>query len=176
MNASSTGTFPIAITPIGTVRSTLQMPGCCAKGEREKSPHTPCFQRHAQQEADLIINPQWEEMLDGIEDYSHLMVLYWPHMLDPDKALSSKIHPMGRSELPLYGVFATRTPRRPNPVLVTVVKLLARTGNVLRVQGLEAIDGSPIIDIKPHTSDYWMHDGAITVPQWRNDLQKAASA
>ena len=119
----------------------------------------------------MVIDLQWEELLHGIEAYSHIMVLYWPHLLDPTKPLLRKLHPMGRNELPLSGVFATRTPRRPNPVLVTVVKLLERKGNVLHVQGLEAVDGSPIIDIKPHTSSYWAQ-GEITVPKWMQDLQK----
>lgn len=172
MSSSATATLPIQITPVGHIRSTVQLATGCAKGEREETQKTPCFKRYAQQEAELHINPQLEELLDGIEDYSHLMVLYWPHLLDPAFKQQRKIHPMGRSELPLYGVFATRTPGRPNPVLVTVVKLLERKGNVLRVQGLEAVDGSPIIDIKPHSGRSYLAEGEITVPQWMQDLQK----
>lgn len=170
-----TATLPIQITPVGHIHSTVQLAACCAKDEREQTPKTPCFKRYARQEAELHIKPELEELLHGIEDYSHLMVLYWPHLLDPAKTKQLKLHPLGRSELPLYGVFATRTPGRPNPVLVTVVKLLARQGNVLRVQGLEAVDGSPIIDIKPHTGNYCA-EGEVTVPQWMQELQKQAAA
>lgn len=173
---AATSTPSLQLKPVGQVRSTLQLTTGSAPNERDHAaPQPPCFKRHAQQEADLVIDPQWEEMLDGIEDYSHLMVLYWPHLLDPNKAQPTKIHPMGRPELPVYGVFATRTPRRPNPVLVTVVKLLGRTGNVLRVQGLEAVDGSPIIDIKPHSANYWA-EGEVIVPEWMRDLQQAAAS
>ena len=177
-NVTDSSTLPMQIAPIGHIRSSVQLStGCCAKdesSERKAAQQPPCFKRYAQQEADLIIQPQFEELLHGIEDYSHLMVLYWPHLLDPAKTQQRKIRPMGRSELPLYGVFATRTPGRPNPVLVTVVKLLARQGNVLRVQGLEAVNGSPLIDIKPHTASYWA-EGEVTVPQWMQELQKQAA-
>ncbi|MDO4795209.1 MAG: tRNA (N6-threonylcarbamoyladenosine(37)-N6)-methyltransferase TrmO [Brachymonas sp.] len=176
MNPStdSTATLPLRLTPIGYIRSSVQLSTGCAKGaEREAaaSQASP-YRRYAQQEADLVIQPELEELLDGVEEYSHLMVLYWPHLLDPAKTQQRKIHPMGRSELPLCGVFATRTPGRPNPVLVTVVKLLERKGNVLRVQGLEAVDGSPIIDIKPHSGRSYLAEGEITVPQWMQELQK----
>lgn len=165
--------LPMHINPVGTIRSTVQMPGGCARGQREEggANGSSPFKRYAHQEADLIIDPQWGELLDGIDEYSHLMVLYWPHLLDPAKKQQRKIHPMGRAELPLYGVFATRTPCRPNPVLVTIVKLLERKGHVLRVQGLEAVDGSPIIDIKPHTGNYCA-EGPIKVPQWIRDMQE----
>lgn len=172
MNPSTPATLPIQITPVGHIRSTVQFPTCCAKGEREETKKVPCFKRYAQQEADLVIQPELEELLDGVEEYSHLMVLYWPHLLDPAKTQQRKIHPMGRSELPLCGVFATRTPGRPNPVLVTVVKLLERKGNVLRVQGLEAVDGSPLIDIKPHVGQDWAAAGEARMPAWRKALSQ----
>ncbi len=61
---------------------------------------------------------------------------------------------MGRKDLPPQGIFATRSPARPNPVLVSTVPLLAREGHVLKVKGLEAVDGSPLIDIKPYVDVY----------------------
>ena len=57
---------------------------------------------------------------------------------------------MRREDLPLVGLFATRSPRRPNPIGVTTVRLLERRGNVLRVLGLDALDGTPVLDIKPY--------------------------
>lgn len=69
-----------------------------------------------------------------------------------------KVHPRGRQELPLTGVFATRSPIRPNSLGITTVRLLERRGNVLRVKDLDAIDGSPIIDIKP----YLPHDNSVS--------------
>lgn len=175
---TATATLPMQIAPIGHIRSSVQLPpkGCCAKGKSSSSETTqppPCFKRYAEQEAELVIQPELEELLHGIDEFSHLMVLYWPHLLDPTHTQQRKLHPMGRSDLPLCGVFATRTPGRPNPVLVTVVRLLARQGNILRVRGLEAVDGSPLIDIKPHTGNYFA-EGEVTVPQWVKKLHEQA--
>jgi tRNA-Thr(GGU) m(6)t(6)A37 methyltransferase TsaA len=76
-----------------------------------------------------------------------------------------KIHPRGRQELPLLGLFATRTPNRPNPVGKAMVRLLQRRGNILRVEGLDAIDGTPVIDIKPYIPGYDSVTNA-KVPPW----------
>ena len=72
---------------------------------------------------------------------------------------------MGKPELPLVGVFATRSPHRPSPVGETTVRLLECQGNILKVEGLDAIDGTPVIDIKPYVSEF---DSAtnVKVPQW----------
>ena len=72
---------------------------------------------------------------------------------------------MGKQELPLVGLFATRSPNRPNPVGIATVRLLERQGNILKVEGLDAIDGTPIIDIKPYIPGY---DSATDakVPPW----------
>ena len=72
---------------------------------------------------------------------------------------------MGRKDLPLQGIFATCSPVRPNPVLVSAVRLLERTGNVLKVKGLDAVDGSPVIDIKPYVLPYYGVENS-TVPEW----------
>ena len=64
-----------------------------------------------------------------------------------------KVHPRGKIDAPLLGIFATRTPHRPNPVGLTLVELMKVERNVLTVRGLDAFDGTPIIDIKPY--DYW---------------------
>jgi tRNA (adenine37-N6)-methyltransferase len=62
-----------------------------------------------------------------------------------------KIHPRGRNEIPKVGVFATRSPYRPNPIGVTVVKFLERRRNILKVKGHDAVNDTPILDIKPYT-------------------------
>ncbi len=78
--------------------------------------------------------------------------------------VSLKVHPMGRDEFPLVGLFATRTPNRPNRIGKTTVRLLERRGNILRVKGLDALDGSPIIDIKPYIPRDDLLDAKV--PQW----------
>ena len=114
--------------------------------------------------SEIVITPSLTEALDGLEEYSHITVLWWMHLL-PSAEVTLKVHPMGRQESPLKGIFALRTPNRPNPIGKTTVRLLQRQGNILMVQGLEALDGSPVIDIKPYLPRYDSVTDA-TVPQW----------
>ena len=110
----------------------------------------------------LIINSKLVSALDGIESYSHLIIVYFMHKITATKEL--KIHPRRRKDIKKVGVFATRTPSRPNPIGVTVVKLLERHYNIVKVQGLDALNGTPILDIKPYTcSD--IRDN-IDIPKW----------
>jgi len=103
--------------------------------------------------SDIVVNYDLTEALDGLEESSHIVVLYWMH-----RALSGevplKIHPRGKQELPLLKLFATRTPSRPNRIGTATVRLLQRQGNILKVEGLDAIDGTPVIDIKPYIPGY----------------------
>jgi len=99
--------------------------------------------------SEIIVDDRYAELLDGVEDYSHLVVLFWGHQVTEEGRSLKKIHPMGRKDYPEMGIFCTCSPARPNPVLMTIVKLHARKGNVLEVSGFDAIDRSPVIDIKP---------------------------
>lgn len=117
-----------------------------------------------------IFSP-WEELLDGIEGFSHILVLYWPHLIDPQRRSLRKVHPMGRTDLPVQGVFATCSPARPNPVLVSAVPLLERRGRRLSVKGLEAVDESPVIDIKPFVQSYHGAENAA-MPEWLTQLHR----
>jgi tRNA-Thr(GGU) m(6)t(6)A37 methyltransferase TsaA len=104
--------------------------------------------------AEVVVDAGLTEALEGLEDFSHIIVLYWMHRLDESKDMPLKVHPMGDRELPLTGRFATRAPSRPNPIGQATVALLERRGNVLKVKGLDAIDGTPVIDIKPYIPGY----------------------
>ena len=101
-------------------------------------------------QSEIVIEESLTDCLDGLEQFSHIIVIYWMHQIAPVRQPVGKIHPRGREDLPLVGIFSTRTPHRPNPLGVTTAKLVERKGNVLKVTGLDALDGSPIIDIKPH--------------------------
>jgi tRNA-Thr(GGU) m(6)t(6)A37 methyltransferase TsaA len=116
----------------------------------------------------IIIDQEWAEGLEGLEEFSHIVVLFW---LDRPKTNETplQVHPEAREDLPLVGVFATRAPVRPNPIGVTAVELLARDGNVLRVRGLDAYDGTPVLDIKPYLIRGDMKPGAA-VPNWLQRL------
>lgn len=100
--------------------------------------------------SEVVIEESLEECLEGLEEFSHILVVFWMHKVPPVRQPVGKIHPQGRADLPLVGLFATRSPYRPNPIGVRVARLVERKGNVLRVVGLDAIDGTPVVDIKPY--------------------------
>ena len=114
--------------------------------------------------SEIVIDSSLTEALDGLEGFSHIIVLYWMDRADSIN-LPLKVHPMGRAEVPRQGIFAVRTPNRPNRIGKITVRLLQRQGNILRVEGLDALDGSPVIDIKPYLPGYDSVADA-RVPQW----------
>ncbi len=148
--------FPeITLKPIGFVRNKVKEAGSRGSHKWE------------QIVSEIVVDASLSEALDGLEEFSHIVVLYWMHRLAEDK-LPLKIHPMRNEELPLTGLFATRAPMRPNPIGQTAVRLLERRGNNLKVKGLDALDGSPVIDIKP----YLPHSDFVAdskVPKWVTD-------
>jgi tRNA-Thr(GGU) m(6)t(6)A37 methyltransferase TsaA len=95
------------------------------------------------------VDERYLPALQGIEAFSHIIVLFHFDRLALE-APTLQIRPEGRPEMPLVGLFATRSPRRPNPVGLTVVELLERKENVLTVRGLDALDGTPVLDLKPY--------------------------
>ncbi len=119
--------------------------------------------------SDIVINSTLTEALDGLEEFSHIVVLYWMHMVSATGQVPTKVHPRGKQELPAVGLFSTRSPNRPNPVGIATVRLLQCQGNILKVEGLDAIDGTPVIDIKPYIPGY---DSVINaeIPQWMTNL------
>jgi tRNA-Thr(GGU) m(6)t(6)A37 methyltransferase TsaA len=121
--------------------------------------------------SEIILDPQLEEALAGVEDYSHLLILFWLSRVQRAGRGMKKIHPKSRQDLPLVGIFATRTQYRPNPIGLTLVKLLGRRKNVLRVRGLDALNGTPVIDIKPITPRHEFPKD-IRVPKWYDQLWK----
>jgi len=100
--------------------------------------------------SEIVVDESLAEGLDGLEEFSHILVVFWMHKVPAMRQPVCKIHPQGRADLPLVGLFATRSPYRPNPVGVSAPRLVERKGNVLRVVGLDAIDGTPVLDIKPY--------------------------
>ena len=101
------------------------------------------------QEAEIVVDPAYLPALDGLDPgKGKIIVLCWMHRADRGRL---KVHPRGQEELPERGVFSTRSPHRPNPVSLHTVTLLSIEGIVLRVRGMEAIDGTPVVDIKVHS-------------------------
>jgi len=168
--------LPMQLTPVGIVRSRIKTPMLSADEKdlslTDRMENIKAYHRQVEDcVCELVIDSQWEELLDGIEEFSHVLVLYWPHLLDPARRNLRKVHPMGRKDMPLQGIFATCSPARPNPVLVSAVPLVARKGNVLEVRGLEAVDGSPIIDVKPYSKSYLKVNG-LKMPAWMEQLYR----
>lgn len=114
--------------------------------------------------SEIVIEPQYAKALDGVESYSHLFVIFYMHKVPLKETIKLKIHPRGRIDVEKVGVFATRSRSRPNRIGLAVVKLLARRGNSLKVQALDALDGTPVLDIKPY--DLIDAQKNIRVPKW----------
>ena len=112
----------------------------------------------------IVFREDLTEALEGVEEFSHLFVLFWLNRIPEEGRKRMKVHPRGRADMPLLGIFATRTPHRPNPIGLTRVKLLKIEGNVATVQGLDAYDGTPVLDIKPF--DSWDITEDFKVPEW----------
>lgn len=121
--------------------------------------------------SEISLDPAYEAGLEGIDAFSHVVIIYWMHLLEAGERELLKVHPRRNSTLPLVGVFATRSPARPNPLGMAVARLLRRRGNMLTVVGLDALDGTPVIDIKPYLPSRDCVAGAV-VPGWvKQDLE-----
>ncbi|MCW4018187.1 MAG: tRNA (N6-threonylcarbamoyladenosine(37)-N6)-methyltransferase TrmO [Candidatus Bathyarchaeota archaeon] len=145
---------PIAIDPVGYVKTE-------AVGDQIKD---------KTRTSEIIIDPKLQFALDGITDYSHIYVLFWLHEIPQEKRATLKVHPRGRSDMPLVGVFAARTNLHPNPIGLTLVELVKVEGNVLTVRGLDAFNGTPVLDIKPF--DSWDIAKEPRVPRWWLKLEE----
>jgi len=99
--------------------------------------------------ARILLNPSLTDGLLGLEPGSDLVVLYYLHR---SNSYDLQVHPRGDPARPLRGVFAVRSPHRPNPIAATTVRVRRIEGRVLEVVGLDALNGSPVLDLKPHSS------------------------
>lgn len=98
----------------------------------------------------IVLNADLAEATAGLEEFSHIFVVFWMHEVEPWTEGHLRVHPRGRQDLPLVGLFASRSPRRPNPIGLSAVELLECRGNILKVKGLDAMNGTPVLDVKPY--------------------------
>jgi len=114
--------------------------------------------------ARIEIFDEYTDGLLGLEGFSHIYVLYWFDQNDtPGKRQTLQVHPRKDPSNPLTGVFATHSPRRPNLIALTRCKIVAIAGHIIEIEDIDAIDDSPVIDIKcyiPHS------DEAVRLPDW----------
>jgi len=104
--------------------------------------------------------------LSGLEGFSHIFVFYWFDQNDTtEKRQTLQVHPRGDRRNPLTGVFATHSPRRPNPIALTLCKIVAITGNIIDIEDIDAYDNSPVIDIKCYIPAS-VEDKDVRQPGW----------
>ena len=145
--------MPLKLRPIGHVRTSASHEAL----------------RHGSAVSKIVIDPRFAKGLEGLEGFSHVYVLFWLHDV-PEWSNRLKVHPRGRADVEKVGVFATRSPHRPNPIGLTLVRLLNRRGRILSVKGLDAYDGTPVLDIKPH--DRRDSTPRPRVPRWWKELNR----
>ncbi|MBU2052513.1 tRNA (N6-threonylcarbamoyladenosine(37)-N6)-methyltransferase TrmO [Patescibacteria group bacterium] len=141
----------ITLTPIGIVKNNT---------------HKTRFGSFKNEVSEIVLKKKFTKALTGIEDYSHLIIVFWMDKMK-DKVITHR--PQGNPDVPIVGIFSCRCPQRPNPIAVTTVKLLSRKGNKLKVKGLDILNKTPIIDIKP----YWpVYDEVkrAKIPKWVSKL------
>ncbi|RLI03984.1 tRNA (N6-threonylcarbamoyladenosine(37)-N6)-methyltransferase TrmO [Candidatus Bathyarchaeota archaeon] len=120
--------------------------------------------------SEIVLEPEYAPGLLGLEDFSHLMVLTFLHEAEYNPEKHLRRHPQERQEMPLLGIFAQRARHRPNRIGVTAVEIVEVTDNSVKVHALDAIDGTPVIDIKPYVPVYDKKDA--TIPEWMEKMMK----
>ena len=140
----------ILITPIGLIKSEIIDDDIKSRNSISK----------------IVINKNLTKALDGIEDFSHIYVIFWMHKIKNTAYLH---HPNKKLGSKPKGIFATRAPIHTNPIGLTLVELINRKENILMVRGLDAINGTPVLDIKPYPDweqGYCIVVNDFKVPNW----------
>ncbi len=109
---------------------------------------------------EIYVNEEYSEGLKGIEEFSHIIVIYHLNLAQFDGRLLRE-----KSGFKV-GVFATRSQNRPNPIGISIAELIQRKGNILIAKGINAYDGTPVLDLKPY--DKWDSIANIRVPEWHD--------
>jgi tRNA-Thr(GGU) m(6)t(6)A37 methyltransferase TsaA len=145
-----------AVRPIGSVRSPVSEPVDADWGSVE---------------ARIVLEPAYRSGLQGLSDFSHVVVVALLHLADFDPARHLVRRPRGLATMPELGIFAQRAKDRPNPLGITVVRLVSVESDGITVRGLDAIDGTPILDLKPYFPEFDSASQAV-VPGWVAELMR----
>ena len=141
---------PISITPIGVVRN----------GEAD-----PARQDWSRVRSRIEMQPDLAPALDGLEGFSHVIVVGWLDRIPGALRERRRAHPAGDERLPLLGALALRGGARPNPLSMTVCRLRSVRDASVEVEGLDLVDGTPVLDLKPYIAVYDSEPDA-TLPDW----------
>ncbi|MBN1910975.1 MAG: tRNA (N6-threonylcarbamoyladenosine(37)-N6)-methyltransferase TrmO [Pirellulales bacterium] len=126
----------------------------------------------------IVLDKQYQPGLLGLDGFSHIHVYWWFDRNDtPKKRAVLQVHPRGDEANPLTGVFATRSPRRPNLIATTLCKIVSVKDNVIEIERIDAFAGTPVLDIKPYIPRSDTAAGA-TIPEWlkANPKKKSSTA
>lgn len=124
-------------------------------------------------ESRIVLSDAFDaEALDGLDAFSHAEILFFFDQVDPARIESGARHPRNNRDWPAVGIFAQRGKNRPNRIGSTICRILGREGRVLRVAELDAVDGTPVLDIKPVLRDF-LPRGEVTEPSWATELMSA---
>lgn len=111
------------------------------------------------------------EVLDGLAEFSHLDVVYVFDQVDEATVTTDARHPRGRTDWPRVGIFAQRAKGRPNRIGVTTCEIVAVTERIVTVRGLDAIDGTPVLDLKPYIAEFAPRS-PVHQPAWASELMQ----
>jgi tRNA-Thr(GGU) m(6)t(6)A37 methyltransferase TsaA len=158
--------------PAGAVRVPAGQPApgmqLQAVGRVVSDVRVPQYVPWGEQVSQIVLDPLWAPALDALDRYSHAVIVFWMH--EVTSCTLTHVPQGNRRDAPPVGMFACRCPYRPNPIAITTVRLLQVGADHVVVQGLDAIDGSPVIDIKPYTPQVDAPDGPVIVPDWVDAL------
>ena len=113
----------------------------------------------------LVLDKSFESGLLGLEDFSHVWVFWWFDQNDtPEERATLQVHPRGNKNNPLTGVFATRSPARPNLIAMSLCRILSIKDNVVEIETIDAYAGTPVLDLKPYIPDDDFAEASV--PDW----------
>lgn len=112
------------------------------------------------------------DSIAGLAEFSHLDVVYLFHLVDESDVVTGARRPRGREDWPEVGIFAQRGRVRPNRLGVTTCRIVSIVGNAIEVSGLDAIDGTPVLDLKPHMSGFQAR-GQVVEPTWATEIMRS---
>ena len=123
-------------------------------------------------EAEIVLEPSFPATaFAGLEAFSHALIVFHFDLIDPERIVTGARRPRGRADWPEVGIFAQRGSPRPNRLGVTCVEILGVAGRTLRVRGLDAVEGTPVVDVKPVMRGFEPR-GAIVEPDWATEIMK----